>query len=181
MKLDTTPCLKLDLACGTSRQAGFEGLDVRDLPGVWQCDLFSYPFIVGNEVLDAGSVDEIWCSHFVEHVPDLVGFMNEVWRVCVPDATVTIVHPYQHSNRAWQDPTHVRALNEDSWCYYDAEWRAKTTLEYASFACDFEVVNVEYVLAEALRGLPMTPDLEHACRHFVNVVDDLVVTLRVRK
>ena len=179
--------MKLDLACGTSVQPGFQGIDSRPLPDVWVANLFDAPWLIATPLtpvateLGTSTIDEIFCSHFVEHVPDLIGFMNEVWRVCKPGALVTIVHPYQHSNRAWQDPTHVRALNEDSWPYYDAEWRQKTTLEYGAFDCDFVCENVEYVLAETLRSLPMTPELEAMCRHGVNVVDDLVVTLRVRK
>ena len=29
--------------------------------------------------------------------------------------------PYEHANTAWQDPTHIRAMNEASWVYY-ADW-----------------------------------------------------------
>ena len=29
--------------------------------------------------------------------------------------------PYEHALTAWQDPTHVRALNERSWVYY-TDW-----------------------------------------------------------
>jgi hypothetical protein len=29
--------------------------------------------------------------------------------------------PFEHAATAWQDPTHLRALNEKSWLYY-ADW-----------------------------------------------------------
>ena len=29
--------------------------------------------------------------------------------------------PYEHAATAWQDPTHVRAMNENSWLYY-TDW-----------------------------------------------------------
>ena len=29
--------------------------------------------------------------------------------------------PYEHAPTAWQDPTHVRAMNENSWLYY-TDW-----------------------------------------------------------
>ena len=33
-----------------------------------------------------------------------------------PDFLVEV--PYEHAPEAWQDPTHVRAMNENSWKYF---------------------------------------------------------------
>ncbi len=64
---DSRPLLKLDLACGRSCQPGFEGVDVAPLPGVkYVHNLLSFPYPFAD-----GSVSEIHCSHFVEHLPML--------------------------------------------------------------------------------------------------------------
>jgi len=39
------------------------------------------------------SVDNIYCSHVIEHVDDVLEFMHEIWRVCKPNAEVIIIAP----------------------------------------------------------------------------------------
>jgi hypothetical protein len=39
----------------------------------------------------------------------------------IPNGKFTISVPYELSLGAWQDPTHVRAFNENSWLYY-TDW-----------------------------------------------------------
>lgn len=165
--------MRLDLACGKTPKEGFIGVDL--VGSVVTVNLFDVPWPWQNE-----SVDEIYCSHFVEHVPDLVSFMNECYRILKPGGTMEIAHPYQHNNRAWQDPTHVRALNEMSWAYYDAEWREANKLDHYAIATDFEVTDLEYVLAPEFAGQRDTPAMRQKMRYSVNVIDDLVVTLRKR-
>lgn len=181
--------MKLDLACGRFCKPGFIGVDQVALPGVEiVCDLTFFPWNFCGKTdarftgwAEDNSVDETYCSHFVEHVTDLCGFMDELYRVLKPGATAYLVHPYQHNNRAWQDPTHVRALNEDSWFYFDAEWRAKMGLDYYPLSCDFEVVKVDYALSPEFAHMADDPKVTEFARTRVNVVDDLHVILRARK
>lgn len=167
--------VKLDLACGRNPTDGYEGVDSRKLPGVKHVvDLTVYPWPWADD-----SVEAILCSHYVEHVADLVAFMNECGRILQPGGRLTIAHPYQHSDRAWQDPTHVRALNMVSWAYYDADSDIRKAMgdEYGSITCDFEIVNLDAILNPRVAmaypdGVP-TEILAHS----VNVIDDLVVTM----
>lgn len=53
-------------------------------------------------------------SHVIEHVANLVGLMEEVYRVCKSGAVVEIVVPYYTSRGAFRDPTHVRYITEDT-------------------------------------------------------------------
>jgi hypothetical protein len=167
--------LRLDLACGQHPREGFTGVDLRPPDGALQCDLFDTPW-----PFDENTAGEVHCSHFVEHVPDLIGFMNEMWRVMADGARATLIHPYQHSNRAWQDPTHVRALNEVSWQYYDEDWRRIQSLDHYPITCDFKIVDIQAVVAEDWREVP-EKDRRFAMRHYVNVVDDLIVVLEAHK
>lgn len=71
-----------------------------------------------------GAVDEVYASHFMEHIPKgqpIIDVMNEAWRVLRPGGTFTIVLPLVgwtsphdgtgHLVNGWQpyaDPTHVQ-------------------------------------------------------------------------
>lgn len=72
--------------------------------------------------LDSGCADEVYSSHFMEHIPrgqPLINVMNEAWRVLKPGGTFTMVVPLVGFTSptgvgqlisGWQpyaDPTHV--------------------------------------------------------------------------
>jgi len=41
---------------------------------------------------------------------------------------VTFVCPYYSSIRAWQDPTHKRAISEATFLYFDKDWKKPKNL-----------------------------------------------------
>jgi SAM-dependent methyltransferase len=166
--------LKVDLACGQNKQEGFVGVDIVDMPGVDIVhDLEKYPWPFKNN-----SVDEAFCSHYVEHTKCLMKFMNELWRILKPDARCTILAPYYTSMRCWQDPTHTRAISEASFLYFNKEWRVNNKLDHYPITCDFDF---SY-------GYVMTPEWVNrseesrafAIRHYFNVVTDIQVILTKR-
>ena len=170
--------MKLDLACGEHPAPGHVAVDIAlpagadNLAEGWVlADLFAprWPF-------RSSSVEAVNCSHFVEHVPDLVAFMEELWRILEPDGRATIAHPYQFSRRAWQDPTHVRALNENSWLYYSREWRAAEGLGHYPMVADFAVEELVPIGSGRYAHMARAQLLAEAT-HQVNVIDDLRVTL----
>lgn len=168
--------MKLDLACGQRKELGYEGVDIAALPGVdhvVDLEMFPWPF-------DDNVVEAIHCSHYVEHTYDLMAFMDEIWRICAPGALIKIIHPYYTSIRAFQDPTHRRFLGEQSWAYFDANWRKREGLDHYPLVCHYDVVEFGYSVNNDFAGLP--PDeLRQAITHQWNVVDDLHITLRVVK
>jgi hypothetical protein len=76
---------------------------------------------VGPVQLAAGSVDELYANNVLEHVPDLTTFMTQALALLRVGGEFRIEVPYEHSPGAWQDPTHVRAMNQKSWLYY-TDW-----------------------------------------------------------
>lgn len=187
--------MPLDLASGQHPREGYEGVDIRPLGQRYIGNLMTYPWLildcltVGPRAIDGipfptGSVDGLYSSHFVEHIPDLVGFMNEAWRVLADGAHLEIIHPYQFSLKAWQDPTHVRALNENSWAYYNAGWRTREGLDHMGIAADFDEVSTDFMLApewEQAKDDIGPRALARAIRNGVNVVDECRVILECRK
>jgi len=178
--------VKLDLACGEDCLEGFEGVDVVHNPGVVHLvDLLQYGFFCKapfhpDHSWASDSVDELHCSHFVEHVPNLVQFMNECHRILKPGGIFKIRHPHQFSLGAWQDPTHVRALNEVSWWYYNAAWREQMKLgHYLGIEADFDYLDCVPVPDEAYADA--TPEsFQRSIRKFNNVCLELHITLRKR-
>lgn len=70
--------------------------------------------------LAAGSLQRVKASHVLEHVADLPTLMGNVLALLREGGEVDIEVPYEKAPAAWQDPTHVRAMNENSWIYYTA-------------------------------------------------------------
>ena len=66
----------LDLGCGPNKILEAFGVDVRHIPGVdIVCDIEqALPF-------KASSVEVIWLRHVIEHVRNLIGLMEEVYRI----------------------------------------------------------------------------------------------------
>jgi hypothetical protein len=134
--------VRLDLGCGKNKRDGFIGVDTLALAGVdVVADLRQTWTWADN------SVDEIHCSHFVEHLTSVerCHFVNEMHRVLKVGSKATVIVPSWASNRAYGDPTHQWPPVSEMWFYYlSQEWRdtqaphtdAKNWPQ--GFACDFE-------------------------------------------
>ena len=55
----------------------------------------------------------------LEPGPRFIAFMNEVWRILKPDGEFAIACPHGYSPGQLQDPTHINAMNETTWAYFD--------------------------------------------------------------
>lgn len=75
----------------------------------------------GAVLLAEGSIDLIHANNVLEHVPDLASLMGNCLRLLKEGGMFEIEVPYERASSAWQDPTHVRAMNENSWIYY-TDW-----------------------------------------------------------
>ena len=68
-------------------------------------------------LLAAASVDTVYANNVLEHVADLPRLLTNCLTLLKTGGIFHIEVPYEHSHTAWQDPTHVRAMNEQSWLY----------------------------------------------------------------
>lgn len=71
--------------------------------------------------LTAGTVKQIYANNVLEHVPDLSTLMSNCLALLETGGQMTIEVPHERAPGAWQDPTHVRAMNDRSWLYY-TDW-----------------------------------------------------------
>jgi hypothetical protein len=188
-KKDTV--LKLSLACGNNKPEGFKGVDVVKTGSTdYVVDLLKFPW---KEFAD-NSVDEIECSHFVEHIPHGDGlndpffqFFDEIYRILKPaefdpknpniptKGFINIVAPYYTSMRAMQDPTHLRFISEASFLYLNKQWREDNKLSHYKVGCDFDF-SYGYLTAPEWQNRSQET-LNFAIQHYHNVVLDIQVRL----
>ena len=182
---------RLDIACGQQLQTGWMGLDIADgliAPDGAKYihhDVLSFPWPIENN-----SIYEARCSHFVEHIPHqldgssktrngLVLFMEELYRVMMPQGIVTIMAPYYSSQRAWQDPTHVRGITENTFKYFDKQWLESLGMGHYGINTDFEVLTTKMILDPEYESRNEAAK-QNAIKHFINVVLDIHIVLRKR-
>ncbi len=146
--------LKIDLGCGDRKMEGFIGVDSEKTPSVdIQANILQFPWTFAKD----NSVDELYTSHFVEHIPMIYWnkgnkltvlpepgsremfekFFEECYRILKPGGTMTVICPYYSSIRCWQDPTHRRAISEASFLYLNKEWREVNKLEHCHGSSNF--------------------------------------------
>lgn len=136
----TTPdILRIDLGSGPRKPKGFIGIDKSDWPGVDViADItkrFPYP---------DSSVEEVRAHNIIEHLPDNIHTMNEIWRICKSGARVDIRVPSTDGRGAFQDPTHVSFWNINSFKYYSKFYHSYFELcrDYG-FIGEFEILSIE--------------------------------------
>lgn len=134
--------MKLDIGCGKNKKEGFTGVDQYEMPGV---DVVMD--LRGSWPWEDNEVDEVHCSHFLEHLTqeERVHFMNELYRVMKPGAKATIITPHWNNTRAYGDPTHKwPAVSEMMFYYLKKEWRdtqaPHTDIKWNrnGYSCDFD-------------------------------------------
>lgn len=176
---EPAPPLKLDLGCGIRRREGFTGVDFISFPGVdIVADLRQkWPW-------DNDSVDEVHCSHFLEHLERMerCHFLNELYRVLKPGAKATIITPHWASCRAYGDPTHKwPPVSEFLWYYVSRDWRLAnvphTDAKHlpGGFDCNFHAQ-----WAPCIDAVTQTKNQEyqqHAIAYFKEAILDLMTTL----
>jgi len=106
----------LDVGCGNNKAPGAVGIDSNPRT---QADILNDLDVYPSPLEDA-TFDHIICRHIVEHVRDLVRFMEELHRVARPGATVEIVTPHFSNRYSYTDPTHLRHLSLFSFDYFVA-------------------------------------------------------------
>ncbi len=158
--------LRLDLGCGQRPADGYEGVDLYSDKAVHKVDLMKFPFPWKD-----GSVGEIYTAHFIEHIPNrdieardlsvpgrvdlldkdmLFAFMDECWRILVPGGKLFIAVPNARSDGAFQDPTHRRFLNQNTFWYFNAQKRRELDVPHYRLECDYQIVQMTPIIRREL-------------------------------
>ena len=104
---------------------------------------------LGRFAVEKGMVTEIIANDVLEHIPDLVKAMTNCRDLLKRGGEMHIHVPYDLSLGAWQDPTHVRAFNENSFLYYtDWHWYLNWEEKFTCAQMGFELSDLGHELRE---------------------------------
>lgn len=180
--------MKLHLGSGFNTFDGFLNVDYdeRCNPDVIQ-DLEKKPW-----QFDTNSVDEIIAHHLLEHLgdPGFFNFMQELYRVCKPNALVKIVVPHHRHDVFLNDPTHRRPITIEGLRLFSKKFNdhcievgdGSSKLGHY-FDIDFEVVDFKMNFDDFYKPLlvNMTQEKEREIQTIVrernNVIVDVNITL----
>jgi len=109
----------LDVGCGANKFPGAIGLDYNektDADVIHDLGQFPYPF-------PDSEFDMVVSFHVIEHVPDVMGFVTELFRITKPGGKIRFVTPH-YTNPDWaSDPTHKNHFNSYSFDTFIPEKR----------------------------------------------------------
>ena len=143
---------KIHLGSGKDYRFGYLNIDINaNVCPDLQLDLSkeiafpaSFNTIFHDEItLFEGMADEIIANDVLEHVIQLDALMYNCLRLLKCGGKFIISVPYDTSYGAWQDPTHVRAFNQNSWLYYTDWFWYLGWFEYK-----FDLEKLDYTLSQ---------------------------------
>lgn len=130
---------KLQIGAGTDIKEGWINHDVANLPGIdviHDLSVFPWPW-------DDDSIDEIYMKDVLEHLPNTIKVMEEIYRITKKGAKIYIAVPYWNSYEAISDPTHVSQFNEFTFNFFDPSSSNCQTRPYYSSA-RFKIVKLGF-------------------------------------
>ena len=183
--------LRLNLGCGTKRLRGYVNVDRFGEPDLlFDLETFPYPW-------KDNSVSEIELHHILEHLGQqteiYLKIIQELYRICQPQARIHITVPHHRSDRFYHDPTHVRPITPVGLSMFskrlNQEWQAKGkafTLLALHLDVDFELSDVNYSPSEVWneRYPDKKQDKELLLKEseiYSNLIKDVEMTLTVIK
>lgn len=183
--------MKLNLGCGSQILPGYCNVDKYGEPDLkWDLETLPWPW-------PDNCAEEVLLSHVLEHLGQtpaaFLAIMQELYRVCRPDAQVKVIVPHPRSDLFLSDPTHVRAITPMMLEMFsrrlNQEWQqgggANTPLALQC-GVDFEIVSSVMVLDEPYLSLHRsgritTEQLQEMERTQNNIVLQIEMVLKVVK
>lgn len=102
------------MGCGNNKRQGAIGVDSNPQTNadiIHNLDEYPYPF-------EDNQFDEIYVTHCIEHLEDVVKTIEEIHRIGKPGCIVTIDAPYFSGQDAFSDPTHKHFFTSRTFDYF---------------------------------------------------------------
>lgn len=186
--------MKLNLGCGQNALPGYINVDKFKIPGITSqvVDLEEFPWPWSDN-----SADEVRFQHVLEHLGGtpkvFFGIMQNLYRVCRPDAKVHITVPHPRHDDFLNDPTHVRVITPHVMGLFSREnclkWRAAGAANSPLalyLDVDFYTDQINFLLDEPYfsnlqKSLMSTATIEMLMRTQNNICKEIQMVLSVVK
>jgi SAM-dependent methyltransferase len=163
----------LDLGCGPNKVKGALGVDIVPMDGVdVVADFFelTYPFA-------DNTFDQIYLNDVIEHLPNTMKTMEEIYRIARPDARIYIRVVNWNCIYTAMDPTHVKAFTRNSFDFFGS----RPGRNYYTRA-RFEVVRADPIYnGQVRRYIRSRKILEFLSTYLCNVLQALDFELKAIK
>lgn len=166
---------KLNLGCGKNIKEGWINVDCMELPGVDVVWNWGVGELIPNFSHDV--IDEVYCSHVLEHIPNALQAMQELHWLCKDGAKAVFRVPYGSSDNAWEDPTHVRPYFLRSFAYFSQMMYGAADYGYRG---DWEVEEIKLLVPESKHDKDINVILAKI-ESQRNIVTEMIVTMRCVK
>jgi SAM-dependent methyltransferase len=164
----------LDLGCGWAKQTDALGVDRVPLETVdLVANLEKFPLPFKDNIFE-----EIYLNDVIEHIPDTIKLMEELYRIAIPGAKIYIRVINWNSEYNAMDPTHVRLFHENTFNFFG---EYKDRLYYSSARFKVESVKKGYSAKSKKLFRNNLKILEFLSYYLNNVLEDLNFTLIVDK
>jgi len=147
----------LDVGCGINKQEGAIGID--DNPNgnadvIHDLNILPWP-------LDDNQFEMVICSHVLEHLDNPYKVLEEIHRICINDAMVSIAVPYFSSFEAYSDLSHKHFFTSRTFMFFD-EGRYNFHMKEGLFSV--EEIHLDF---HKLRGLEKLLGIEQIVNRFL--------------
>jgi SAM-dependent methyltransferase len=176
---------RINIGSGKDYRPGYLNVDINkdsnpdivlDLAAPMTFPVSVHSPVYGNITLAENQIEQIVAIDVLEHVQQLPQLMGNCLKLLREGGQFTILVPYDLSLGAWQDPTHVRAFNENSWLYY-TQW-----FWYLGwFEHRFDITESKLNLSDYGKSLVSEDTPQHEVLRTPRAVDSMSVVLTKRK
>ena len=122
--------LSLNLGSGFENHEDFYNVDINEELGVDIVADLNFPL----DLIPENSVCSIYSNQTFEHIENLIGLLDEIYRISSDGGKCEIIVPHFSNPYYYSDPTHVRQFGLFSMHYFTSEnyqWRRKVPSYYS--------------------------------------------------
>lgn len=109
--------MNVNLGCGETKLQGAVNVDYRKTDAVDVIhDLRKYPW-----PFEDCQFDNIVAKDIIEHMLEVIPFLDECWRILKPGGHIRIRTTYFMSEQSYRDPTHFHFFTLESFDFFDPD------------------------------------------------------------
>ncbi len=108
---------RLNFGCGKEIREGWDNVDIQKDPKITKSfDFNKFPYPLKKNVYDY-----VYSRSVLEHINDPEKVLEELWKICKPEAIIEIIVPYYNNKSAYVDIQHKHFFSDTSFYLFVKE------------------------------------------------------------